>query len=349
MIHPNMKFTVAKCFPHLSSQSGDVGIELEVEGENLPATVTGWETHTENSLRGAGGRIVREGEGGTDIPREYTTRGSYTLSSLMTHLSTLNKALTAEGVKVNLTPRASTHIHVNVQRGTLRDYFGFILYFTILEPVLLRLCGTHRNGNLFCVPTSEAADIPAWINRCVPYITAGQFNYWPSEDNGNARGKYGAINTDPVTRFGSVEVRCFPNSVDPTTIYQWANWLTTLRRLAQTWGTETYHDMFENAVNNPNDFAGTIFTGANLPLVIGPEKVAELIEIGAENSYEIWKALSPVFNFDEKAKKKKKPIPEDELIPGDAFDDHEDPIFAAPEWQEPLFTVPMGVNVRLRD
>lgn len=290
MLHPNASLTCREVFG-VAQQLGDVGVELEIEGVHLPSTITGWTPKAENSLRGEA--------------IEYVTSRAVNLEQLQRRMSVLHKHLTSDNVRVNLSKRASTHIHVNLQQDTFKTFFGFILLFTLVEPLLLRLCGPMRNGNLFCIPSYETGELPSAVRRMVQVMSYSRergFYDWP-----NQRGKYAALNIDAITTFGSAEVRCFPNTISPDDVMKWAGWLLNIRQTVRDWPDETFRSLLDWATTSPFAMARSIFTNeANLVSQCHPNTVAELLSFGREGAYEIFRELRPFLSYVEKEKKKRK-------------------------------------------
>lgn len=304
MIHKNLKREVGSLFSFPGGiLPGDVGIELEIEGENLPKQAAGWNVHVDPSLRGAGSRLISVEEDLPDTPREYVTAGAIPFSDVSGSCSYLHGLLSRKGTVVRLTPRASTHFHVNMQQYTLRDVWGFLMVYTIVEPVLLRLCGPLRNGNLFCIPCTESGDLPDYIGKCYQAIETGLFRYFPSENAHTHRGKYAALNVDPLNRLGTLEIRCFPNEYNPAVITKWAGWLANIRAFAKNWPAASYSDLHDYAVTHDNYLLSTIFGHESLWAACAPNNSSQLVEHGVECSYEIFKAGERYLNLKPKSGK----------------------------------------------
>lgn len=275
---------------------GDVGVELEIEGVNLPQSLEGWHVKPENSLRGEA--------------FEYITRGAATLEQLQGLMKHLNKYMTRESTKVIFSVRESTHIHVNMQRVRMHDIYGFILLFTILEPVLLRICGNDRNGNLFCLPAYETGDLAAFIGNLNRDIQGGMFTR-------HNRGKYANLNLDCLYNFGTVEVRGFPLSIAVQDICQWAEWLVNIRDITQGWKDKTFRSLFEYASLEQQELVAKVFTGDMKPSLfsrMSPTNMSELIQLGIETAYEVHREMLTMLEYKEKEipKKKRKPVNFDE-------------------------------------
>ena len=77
------------------SKAGDLGIELEIEGDNLPIEIDGWSVKHEGSLRGRGGRPVGEGAE-VDTPREYVFPRPLVLETAKTRLEAIERKLSRQ-------------------------------------------------------------------------------------------------------------------------------------------------------------------------------------------------------------------------------------------------------------
>lgn len=315
MIHPQLKTSLNELFG-APVKTGDLGVELEVEGTLLPTELIGWTWKPENSLRGANGRQVPAGEEREDTPREYVTARPVGLNALATKLEYLERELRAPNRTVRLTPRGSTHIHINMAGQTLHTAIGFILLFSAIEPVLLRLCGALRNGNLFCLPSYETGDLSFFVQSLAETLM------WPHRD------KYASLNLGCLPTLGSFEVRCFPNSITAVDIHRWATWLMNIRRLASG-ADDTFEQLMERMTNERMWLLRQVFE--DYPLgACAPDNPAELTAFGAEEAYEIWHAALPLFEYDEKLKRPAKVMP-----PRDAMDDMIDLIAPGRRRREP--------------
>jgi Putative amidoligase enzyme. len=177
-----------------------------------------------------------------------------------------------------------------------------MIAWAIIEPLLLRLCGPERNGNLFCLPFSETYDmassiIPQWLSA-IEHYSGGR--YW------NKRGKYACLNTDPLHTFGSVEARCFPATTDAKKLTEWVSWVTNVKSWVRESKDETYEELIDASYRDPESTIRKIFGDYPVGSHTYPNTPSELIRSGVETAYEIWKAFQPVFNYKEPIKKGKK-------------------------------------------
>src|SRR5690349_4809167 len=103
MIHPNAAGKWSEQIG-LAARTGDIGVELEIEGDNLPhADIESWVIKHEGSLRGRGGRQPQPGD--NDQPYEYVLGRPSTFKNLERKLRRLQEALDAPGVVVRLGER----------------------------------------------------------------------------------------------------------------------------------------------------------------------------------------------------------------------------------------------------
>ena len=286
-MHPGMALKLHE-FLRAPNKNGDVGIELEYEGLNLPIQVTGWEVKHDGTLRGQDGMPVI-GDDRADMPREYVTQRPVLVSSVAAKLRTLIQALTTAPSEVRLTPRAGTHIHVNMGNQTLRTFLGFVLLYLTVEPVFLRVYGgAERNGNSFCMPGYETGAWPNVINRVVQYLLRPYDYTWPTT------GKYSALNIDPLLPLGSVEVRCFPNSINPVEIMQWVQSLMSIRQIAQS-ASDDFSTILNWIHTSPNEYLDAVFPDVNLARACAPVTPFDLLQYGQEEAYEVWRSMLPLF------------------------------------------------------
>lgn len=262
----------------LRSHAGRFGVEIEVEGEHLPEQVFGWEVHREGSLRGEA--------------KEYVTKGPKSFEDLEDSLLILNQIVDAFGAVVHDSHRASVHIHVNVQEMTNRQIIGAVLAFAMVEPVFMRLCGDIRDGNLFCLPSYDCGDLPNWMNDVGAIFLAG--GHWGML---RKRGKYSALNTDPLTKFGSLEFRTFPTSVETNRILKWAVWCDQVVKIGAE--MKDFEQGITDFARNPLDVLRRVF-GEDLDTLQGIS-LDQLVDIGAENAFESAMAFLGAFNLKQAA------------------------------------------------
>lgn len=188
---------------------GQVGIEIEVEGENLPKadqTPEPWGYHIDHSLRGK--------ENG-----EYVLNFPIDFNMVPEALKNLWDVFDKMGSKFDDSNRTSVHVHLNCQTFHMNRLTSFLAAWFSLEEILVEWCGEHRVGNLFCL---RAVDAPAIINCIRKFIrTDGQY---PIGEIFH----YAGMNPHALHKYGSLEVRTLRGCSDPKII---ENWIGILERL----------------------------------------------------------------------------------------------------------------------
>lgn len=278
----------------MALRAGQLGIEIELEGENLTAfPVKGWDVHQDNSLRGPKGI----GQGGV----EYTTHGPIPHHLVPDAVTLLRSALTTNKVILREdSPRTSTHIHVNVQKMSWIDVFGYITLFASIEPLFLYLCGDKRDGNSFCVPAFECGDLPDWFHD-----VARRLDSWkPGEYTElGQRGKYASLGTFRIHDLGTLEARCFPMSVDPETINKWCTWLINIQDMVVRQDDKSFRQLIKLGIHDPMVLVRGIF--GELPEV-SPYLAAELVNFGSREAYELTRILKHFLTKKPEPRKEKK-------------------------------------------
>ena len=194
--------------------SGDVGIEIELVGVNLPNYEVLedidplWRRDEDGSLRGP--------ETG-----EYVLRRPVPIKEVEQKLSNLQKAF--DKCKTTILPSvtAGTHVHVNVQSFTSKQLITFICAYLILEELIVDWCSPERRGNHFCLRAKDAEYLPLLISDAVSNNNYGFFD--------TEAIRYSSINLMSLFKYGSVEFRSLEGTSDFNKINTWANLLHTLK------------------------------------------------------------------------------------------------------------------------
>jgi hypothetical protein len=185
-------------------QKGEVGIEIEIEGKNLPGvTMTGppepWMYKADHSLRGE--------ENG-----EYVLSRAIDLSEVPQALNKLWDCFETVKTKFDDSNRTSVHIHLNCQRWHMNRLASFAALHFILEDVLTEWCGEHRVGNLFCLRAKDAEAIITWLKKFIQYDGMREL---PDGLH------YSGFNVQSLPKFGSVEIRTLRGVSNPNVIQDW--------------------------------------------------------------------------------------------------------------------------------
>ncbi len=192
----------------LKAVKGDVGIEIEVEGTNLPKEVAGWRREHDGSLRGESA--------------EYVFARPYAAADYPAVLARLGEAYKKNKSVIKDTKNAGIHAHINVQELEVIQVINFITLFVALEEVMVRFCGEFREGNLFCLRTKDA-------ERMVIDLLANskRLNRMNSD-----KYRYAALNIKALFQYGSLEFRSMRTTADFEVIQLWVDCLLRLRTVA---------------------------------------------------------------------------------------------------------------------
>lgn len=205
-------------------QTGDIGIEIEMEADNIPRAETvskHWRLEHDPSLRGESGEFV--------LKKPLTTK------QLDGAFAELSAAMASNNTRVRPTYRAGVHVHINVQDLTPKQLVTYIATYLMLEEVLITFCDPSRAGNHFCLRMSDASYS---LDVITSMIMSSQLNLLNTEDL-----RYASINVTSLFKYGSVEFRALESTTDFNRIKTWASILYTLKEFAKT-------------VNNPTDLLG---------------------------------------------------------------------------------------------
>lgn len=198
---------------------GEVGIEIELEGNAFPEDFTlmgavddKWTPHHDGSLRGA----CREYVLTRPVPREE-------VGEVLTKLHTV---LHNAGTKVAPSVRTGVHVHINVRQLTVEEVFKFMLTWFIFESILVRYCGEDRVGNLFCLRGSDAE---AYMEALEEASRTNDLNVLYTDEL-----RYSAMNPKALCEYGSLEFRCLKSPEDIRDIEQWVKLLLKVKDFSLT-------------------------------------------------------------------------------------------------------------------
>ena len=189
---------------------GDVGIEVEVEGENLPRPTRLWRIEHDGSLRGEA--------------LEYVLRKPMAIKDACKALDYLGKQYEDNNTIVHDSVRAGVHVHINVQELTTVQLFTFITSYIILEDLLVKYCGEYREGNLFCLRMRDADFLLYMLEQ-----TANNKRF---NDLHTDILRYASMNVKSLHQYGSLEFRAMRGTRDLDVIATWAKLLLNLRNQA---------------------------------------------------------------------------------------------------------------------
>jgi hypothetical protein len=218
-----------------TTTKGDIGIEIEIEGRNLPhEEVTEyapqWKYVIDHSLRG-------EDNG------EYVLKKPIKFGNVPDALKSLWGVFNQYKTKFDDSNRTSVHIHLNCQSFYLNRLASFSALYFCFEELLTEWCGEYRVGNLFCLRSKDA---PAIISRIRKLIQT-------SDNSISEHLHYSAFNIHSLSKFGSIEIRTLRGVKDPQVIQDWVDILQRLYDLSESFeDPRKICDMF--SAEGPYDF-----------------------------------------------------------------------------------------------
>ena len=186
----------------------EVGVEIELEGRNLPTEVPmGWRVEHDGSLRGEAYEYVFR----NPVPRERVP--------LM--LERLAERIEANDSKIFNSGGAGVHVHINIRDLTREKLYNFICLYIIFEDVLVDYCGVDRVGNLFCLRVRDAEFLLDMLEKA---IKSNNYRHLYTDDI-----RYASINCKAICQYGSLEFRAMRSTSDMAVINNWVKLLLTLK------------------------------------------------------------------------------------------------------------------------
>lgn len=203
---------------------GQIGIEIEVEGKNLPKgdgnpdgcpVSRNWKYVKDGSLRGYDNA-------------EYVLMKPIDFDEVEGALIELWDLFKSCDSRIDESNRTSVHVHLNVQPFFMNRFASFVGLYLSVEELLTAFCGDHRVGNLFCL---RAIDAPAIVTKFKRFI----------QNDGNEKLSdglhYAGLNGNALSKFGSIEIRSMRG---PQAYQEVLTWVSMLRRLYEL--SEAYTD-----------------------------------------------------------------------------------------------------------
>lgn len=190
-----------------------LGLEIEVEGENLPDFVSDkWRVESDDSLK-------------TEEAYEYVTIKPHTLYGIKCRINELQKAYDEKGTTVHESVRAGVHVHLNVQDWTVVQVMTFATAYYALEDVLMQFAGENREGNLF---TLRAKDAEYVIFKLLDVLRHRNLNLLNTDII-----RYASLNYYSLFKYGTLEFRGMRGTGNLDAIYDWVKVIDELSRTAK--------------------------------------------------------------------------------------------------------------------
>lgn len=215
---------------------GDVGIEIELEGDNLPSgeqVHPYWRREHDGSLRPS------------PDAAEYVFRKPLKEDKAKEALGVMSEKFRELNTTDCESGRAGVHVHVNCQQLMVHELANFICLYLVMEDLLVRFCGDDRVGNLFCLRAADAEYLITSLHQAFSSQDLTQLN--------SDEFRYASMNVKSLFQYGSLEFRAMRSTLDMQVIEQWMGILLRLREAAKEY-EDPCHIMFSISNEGPNDF-----------------------------------------------------------------------------------------------
>lgn len=217
--------TIAALLGRKNPISGDVGLEVEVEGNMFPKAMDYDEDESDDEhLIPPMWNYTHDGSLRGNDNAEYIFHRPLAFDEVPNAVNSLWQMFDDYGSVLDESNRTSVHVHLNAQPFHLNRLASFLgLYFSV-EEILVNWCGDHRAGNLFCL---RAKDAPAIVGKARKFLKTGDFTVL---DDGL---HYAGLNLNSLRGKGSVEIRTMRGATEPQVIIDWVSILERLYKLSE--------------------------------------------------------------------------------------------------------------------
>lgn len=207
---------------------GDVGVEIEVEGENLGQAAGGsiWEMKADGSLRNG---------------VEYVYKKALPIDKVEASLDEINKFM--KDSRLDFSFRTSVHVHVNCHDLEYDQLLNFVYASVLLDSVLVNYCGESRKANRFCLRLADAEGLIDSITPLFESRNAPKANFDTLLPRNTVR--YAAVNVESLGKFGTVEFRSMRGTIDKNILLPWIKGLVNIREYARKFDSPQaiFHDI----------------------------------------------------------------------------------------------------------
>lgn len=201
-----------------NAPAGEVGIELEIEGSGLPATIG-----SVGSCPKTGARWTAKNDGSLRNGIEYVVSKPCSAASVEEMVDGLFGLIAKNGGTMTLSNRCSTHVHLNISDFKINQITSLMAVWAAIEPTLVEYCGIERKTNHFCLSILDSTStVDAWDG----FLESGSYSLFTEGL------KYAAFNIRPLWDFGSAEIRCGRAPHSAKQVGDWARLLWAMRNYA---------------------------------------------------------------------------------------------------------------------
>jgi len=238
---------------------GDVGIEIECEGEGMDAVDTAlWKSEDDGSLRGVY----------PETRAEYILKKPIAVGDVRFAVGELQAILEEATFKFSF--RTSVHVHLNVQQLTYVQLLNLVYTYLLLEEPMMTFAGKERKGNHFCLRLNDAEGMLDLLNE--------MFRHGENTIRDNMQKdmyRYSALNLEALGKYGSVEFRGMRGTMDVDVLETWCKAIVALRTYAEE--LESPSVIFaEYAALEPLAFMQRVFGGVLADKLKYPKVVKDI-------------------------------------------------------------------------
>lgn len=246
------------------------GIEVEGEEACLPESASymlsdgGWLTHDDGSLRESGIELVlREPLYGTEL--------SGAIDVLFNAWD--------EGLEFYPSPRAGTHIHLNMTDRPLSHLQSLTALMYCFDPIVFRLAGEDRQWCSYANSLSSIKPNALQALLSERGVDRGEWwRVWPVDSSD----RYYGFNISSIGKYGSVEFRHFPTPESKDQLWTWIDLCHALYDASAEWqnSDSPAKAVLEAAQENPYRILNILEEACKRPLAFDgwEEEVKALAE-----------------------------------------------------------------------
>jgi hypothetical protein len=246
---------------------GKFGVEIEVEGANLP-------TRYEDPIFDAFWKVERDGSlKGKFDNLEYVMRKPLSLDGVKDSVAALERRYQEKGSVVDETVRAGVHVHLNIQNYSPLELMTFATTYYMLEDYFVHWSGVGRVGNHFCLRATDAEGV---IYKLIDACEKRDWRHLNTDDI-----RYASLNWNAMHKYGSIEFRSMRSTRKLEDVIRWVELIDRL-----TVGAKQF--------NNPREVIGAVSEFQ------GPERFIEFVmgdcarEFLQFRNVDIWEGLRNV-------------------------------------------------------
>jgi hypothetical protein len=246
---------------------GKFGVEIEVEGQNLPYKREDnlfdqlWKVERDGSLKGRFDNL------------EYVMRVPLSLDGVKDSVAALERRYQEKESVIDETVRAGVHVHLNVQNYLPLELMTFATTYYMLEDYFVHWSGVGRVGNHFCLRATDAEGV---IYKLIDACEKRDWRHLNTDDI-----RYASLNWNAMHKYGSIEFRSMRSTRKLEDVIRWVELIDRL-----TVGAKQF--------NNPREVIGAVSEFQ------GPERFIEFVmgDMAGEflrfRNVDIWEGLRNV-------------------------------------------------------